>query len=307
MSDNKKFEFLKADDSASERIAAPNYSYWKSVFKQFLSSKVAVTLLALLVIVLGMTIIHPLISQYDNLNTEHINNKSMHFLRPSLEYLFGTDDVGRNMFDKVWAGTNTSLYIAFVSTLITTVLGVTIGMFWGFSKRADAIMIEIYNIISNIPFTLIAMILSYALGSGVNALIFALSCTSWISIAYMIRVQVMIIRDREYNMASNCLGTPIWKIIFHNILPFLVSIIMTQVSRNIPTIISYEVFLSFIGVGLGEQYASLGKIVRSTVQYLESAPYLFVIPLSIAAFISISLYVVGQKLADASDPKTHMM
>ena len=306
MSDNK-FEFLKADDSASERIAAPNYSYWKSVFKQFFASRLSVFLLICLVVIFGMSFIHPIISGYDNLYQPFINDKSMHFLRPNSQYWFGTDDVGRNVFDMIWAGAKTSLFIAIVSTLITTVLGVVVGMFWGFSKRADAIMLEIYNVISNIPFTMIAMILSYALGTGIWQLIFSLSITSWISTAYMIRVQVMIIRDREYNMASSCLGTPITKVIMHNVLPFLVSIIMTSVSRNVPTIISYEVFLSFLGIGLSQEEASLGRAVQTSAQYLQSASYLFVIPLFLAAFISIALYVVGQKLADASDPKTHMM
>ncbi len=306
MSENK-FIFEKADDSVSERIASPTYSYWKSVFRIFFSSKLAITMLAIIAFIVLMSIIQPMISGYDNLLMEHINNKSMHFLPPSFEYPFGTDDVGRNMFDMVWDGTKNSLFIAFMSTLITTSLGLVVGMFWGFSKRMDAIMIEVYNVVSNIPFTMIAMILSYALGSGVWQIIFALSCTTWVSVAYMIRVQVMIIRDREYNMASQCLGTSTPKIIFHNILPFLVSIIMTQVSRNIPTIISYEVFLSYIGVGLSQEYSSLGRIVRENAQYLSSASYLFVIPLAISGIIAVSLYIVGQKLADASDPRTHML
>ena len=304
---DKKFEFVKVDDSTSERIAAPNYSYWKSVFKQFFSSKVAIIMLFIIVTVIILATFQPMFSGYDNLDMGDINNKTQHFLRPSIEHLFGTDDVGRDMFNKVWAGARNSLFVAFMSTLITTVLGVIVGMFWGFSKRADSIMLEVYNIISNIPFTMIAMILAYSLGSGIWQLIFALSVTQWIGVAYMIRVQVLIIRDREYNMASSCLGTPLFKVIMHNILPFLVSIIMTQVSRNVPTVISLEVFLGFIGVGLSEKYASLGKTVQTTAQYLESAPYLFIIPLGLTALIAVSLYIVGQKLADASDPKTHMM
>ena len=306
MNDNR-FEFYKVDDSTSERIATPSYSYWKSVFKQFFSSKIAVFMLVIIVLILLLSTFQPIFSGYDNLDMGDINDKSQHFLRPSLDHLFGTDDVGRDMFNKVWAGARNSIFIAFMSTLITTVIGVIVGMFWGFSKRADAIMLEVYNIISNIPFTMIAMILAYSLGSGIWQLIFALSVTQWIVVAYMIRVQVLIIRDREYNMASICLGTPLSKVIMHNILPFLVSIIMTQVSRNVPTMISLEVFLGFIGVGLSEKYASLGKTVQTTAQYLESAPYLFIIPLGLTALIAVSLYIVGQKLADASDPKTHMM
>lgn len=306
MTENK-FKFVKLDDSASEHISSPKYSYWKSVFKSFFASKMAILMLVIMSAVIIMSIVHPMISQYDNLNQQYINNSSMHYLRPSWDHWFGTDDVGREMFDIVWAGTQTSLFIAFTSTIITTLLGVIVGMFWGYSKKVDSIMIEVYNVISNVPYTLIVMILSFALGSGVWQLIFALSCTSWISTAYMIRVQVMIIRDREYNMASRCLGTSTPKIIMHNILPFLISVIMTSVSRSVPNFISYEVFLTYIGVGLTQEVTSLGRIVQNHAQYMQSAFYLFGIPLFITALISVSLYIVGQALADASDPRTHMI
>ncbi len=105
-------------------------------------------------------------------------------------------------------------------------------------------MIEVYNIISNVPFLLLAMILSYILGAGMRSLIITMTCTEWIFVAYFIRTQVMIIRDREYNMASKCLGTRTWTMIVRNILPYLISVIMTYVSRQIPSLISYEVFLS---------------------------------------------------------------
>ena len=301
-----RFEFVNVDDTASEHIAAPKYSYWRSVFKKFFSSKVAIVMLVIVGFVCLMSIFHPMISHYDNLEM-FVNQPETHFLRPSAEHWFGTDDVGRDMFDMLWAGTRTSLFIAFTATAISTIIGVIVGMFWGYSKKMDSIMIEIYNVIANIPFTLLAMILMYAFGAGIPQLIFALSCTNWINTAYFMRVQVMIIRDREYNMASRCLGTPITKIISHNILPYLISVIVTSVSRDVPNFISLEVFLGYVGVGLTQEQASLGRIVQNNAQYMTSAAYLFVIPVFITALISVSLYIVGQTLADASDPRTHMI
>lgn len=301
-----RFVFVDVDDTESEHIAAPKYSYWQSVFKKFFSSKVAIVMLLIVAFVVLMSIFHPMISHYDNM-VMYVNRPETHFIRPCAEHWFGTDDVGRDMFDMLWAGTRTSLFVAFTATTITTVIGVIVGMFWGFSKKMDTIMIEIYNVVANIPFTLLAMILMYAFGQGVPQLIFALSVTNWINTAYFMRVQVMIIRDREYNMASKCLGTPIHKIIVHNILPYLISVIVTSVSRDVPNFISYEVFLGYIGVGLTQKTASLGRIVEENAQYMTSAPYLFVIPVFITALISVSLYIVGQTLADASDPRTHMI
>ncbi len=305
MSENK-FTFVKMQEDASEHIAAPQYSYWKSVFRQFFSSKVAIIMLLVVLFIVIMSIVHPMISGYDPMDPGFINDRSMHYIWPCLEYPFGTDNVGKNLFDAVWAGTRNSLFIAAMATLISTVIGVIVGMFWGYSKKLDVIMIEVYNVVANVPFTLIVMVLSYALGGGVWQLIFAMSVTSWISVAYFIRVQVMIIRDREYNLASRCLGTPVTKIVTHNIMPYLVSVIVTSVARDIPNYISYEVFLSYLGVGLGKDVASLGQMIQTYSPYMMSAPYLFWLPLIVAAAISVSFYIVGQTLADASDPKTHM-
>lgn len=306
--DQSMFEFQIADDSASEHIAAPKYSYWGSVFRRFFSNKMAIFMLVVAITVILFAFIQPLISGYDHMKAPNINNKAMHYIRPFKQgYIFGTDDKGNSLFDALWSGARNSLFIAITATIITETIGIIVGMFWGFSKKMDVFMIEVYNVLSNIPTTLIAMILVYALGGGYWQLIFALSVTTWIGTAYFIRVQVMIIRDREYNLASQCLGTPIHKIILNNILPYLVSIIITSVSRNVPSFISYEVALSFMGVGLGNQYASLGRMVQSYAPYMTSAPYLFWIPVAAAAVITVSLYIVGQALADASDPRTHMI
>ncbi len=306
MSDNK-FKFVKLDETKSERIAAPKYSYWGSVFKKFFQSKLAIFMLILVAILLLMSTIQPIFSQYNHLDLPGVNDKSLNFLPPSLKHPFGTDDVGRDVFDMVWSGARISLFIAFVSTIITNLIGVIVGMWWGFSKRVDKVMIEVYNVIANIPFTLIVMVLAYVLGSGIWQLIFALSITSWVGTAYFVRVQVMIIRDREYNLASRTLGSSTSKIIIHNILPYLVSVLVTLLSRDIPSIISYEVFLGFLGIGLGQDTASLGRVVQEHSLFMQSKPHLFLIPVLITAIISVSLYILGQTLADASDPKNHMI
>ena len=302
-----KFTFVKLDEKASEHIAAPKYSYWKSVFKKFFSSKVAIFLLIILAGMVIMSLIHPLISGYSPLNAPNINNPSTWYNPPSAQLWFGTDNVGNSLFDAIWVGTRNSLMIAVVATAISTVIGVLVGMFWGYSKKMDAIMLNVYNVVANIPYLLLVIVLMYVLGRGIWQMIFSLSCTSWLSTAYFIRVQVMIIRDREYNLASECLGTPRTKVIFHNIFPYLISVIMTSLARDIPSFISYEVFLTYVGNGLSEKEASLGRMIQKYSAYMTSSPYLFWIPVAFSAIISVSIYVVGQTLADASDPRTHMV
>ena len=303
---DNKFVRVELDSLAAEKIEAPRYSYWKSVWRKFTGNKVAMILLVVLAVVFLFAYIQPLFSQYDYMDTTHVNDFSRRYKWPSLQFPFGTDKNGHSLFDVVWAGARTSITIGLFATIITTTIGIIVGAIWGYSKKVDRFMIEIYNIISNVPTLLIVMVLSYAFGSGFWNLLFAMTVTTWIGTAYMIRVQVMIMRDREYNLASQCLGTPTHRMISKNILPYLISVIVTDVSGSLPAFISYEVFLSFLGVGLGASTPSLGRTISDYVVNMSTHPYLFWIPVAVLALVTISLYIVGQALADASDPKTHM-
>ena len=305
VNEDELFGFAEFDEKKSEIIAAPRYSYWKSVWKTFVGSKFTIAVSILVIFIVAFAFIYPSFSNYDPMVAPNINNYDQQYLAPSAQHIFGTDNIGNEVFDVVWEGARNSLIVRLVATAIDMILGIIIGAIWGFSKKMDKWMIEIYNVISNVPFLLIAIILSYIIGNGFGPLIFTMTVTDWIFVAYFIRTQVMIIRDREYNLASKCLGTNTWTMITKNILPYLISVIMTYISRQVPALISYEVFLSYMGLGLGVQYASLGRTISQYTAFMRGYPHLFWIPVSILAIISISLYIVGQKLADAADPRTH--
>lgn len=303
---NDGFTFVSTDSLTSEKIDTPTYSYWRSVGRKFFSSKVAIAMLVLMVAILLMSFIQPMFSGYDFMNVDDINDFSKRYNPPSMQEWFGTDKNGMSLFDAVWAGAKTSISISVLATLITTVIGVIVGAIWGTSKKIDRFMLEVYNVVTNVPQLLIIMILSYTFGSGFWNLIFAMCVTGWLSTAYFIRVQVMIMRDREYNLASKTLGTPTMRMIVRNILPYLTSIIVTSVSQSLPAFISYETFLSFLGVGLSADVPSLGKLISGYTNNMSNYPYLFWIPVTVLALVSVSLYIVGQTLADAADPRTHM-
>ncbi len=132
-----------------------------------------------------------------------------------------------------------------------------------------------------------------------------MTVTTWLDTAYFIRVKVILRRDREYNIASKTLGTPMGRLIIRNVLPYLTSVIVTQLSQLLPSFISFEVFLSFLGVGLSANVPSLGRLIAQYSPDMTSYPYLFWLPVTVLALITVSLYIVGQNLADASDPRTH--
>ncbi|MFT4235300.1 MAG: ABC transporter permease [Microbacterium sp.] len=300
-----RFQFVKLDRQASEVITAPKYSYWGSVFKQFFSHKVAIVMLVLLALVLGMSFIQPLFSGYDFMNTDTINDFSKRYNYPSWGEWFGTDPNGQSLFDAVWAGARTSIAIAVLATLITEVIGITVGMIWGNSKKIDRFMLEVYNVVANVPTLVIVLVLAFAFGRGFWNLLLAMTVTTWVGSAFGIRVQTMIIRDREYNLASRALGTPTRRLLTKNMLPYLISYIVTDLSNIVPVFISLEVFLSFLGVGLPANVPSLGRLISQYATNLTNYSYLFWIPVGVLALVSMTLYIVGQTLADAADPRTH--
>ena len=303
--DKSKFQFVKRDDFASETIDAPAYSYWRSVMRQFLKKKSTTIMLGILVAIVLMSFIYPMFSNFDFNDVRKVNDFSMRYIKPNAEHWFGTDSNGKSLFDGVWFGARNSILISIIATLINLIIGIIIGAIWGISKAVDRVMMEVYNIISNIPALLIVIVLTYSIGAGFWNLIFAMTITGWVGIAYTIRIQIMRYRDLEYNLASRTLGTPTYKIVTKNIMPQLVSVIVTTTSQMLPSFISYEAFLSFFGLGLPVTVPSLGRLISDYSQNVTTNAYLFWIPLTTLILVSLSFFVVGQNLADASDPRTH--
>lgn len=313
ISEEELFKPITHSVSDSEKIAAPRYSYWKSVFRVFFKRKVNIVILSLLFFVILFSYIYPLVTTYDpyaNLldpNSKHLGaSGALSYFGPKLRWILGSGASGESTFDAVWNGARISISLAFICAAINMVIGVMLGAIWGFSKKVDMVMMEVYTIVGNIPMILIISVLSMLLSPTFWTMVFAMTVVGWLGIAYFIRTQVLIIRDREYNLASRCLGTSIFKIATKNILPFMTSIIVTLLATELPSYISYEVFLSYIGMGMSEM--SLGRLIYAAEAAMVTPGWQleFWSPVAIASIITIVLYVVGQNLGDASDPRTHM-
>lgn len=307
--------FSKVDhsDLESEKITAPRYSYWHSVFRVFFKKKINIVILVLLAVILVFTYVYPALVEYDKFGNL-LDSSSKHLLPSaaidkfgfSIHWILGTGDSGQSTFDAVWYGSRISITLAFVCAAINMTVGVVVGAVWGFSKKVDIIMTEVYNIIGNIPYVLFISVMIMIFTSSFWTMVLALTATGWIGIAYFIRTQVIIIRDREYNLVSKCVGTSTIKIALKNILPFMTSVIVTLLATEIPSYISYEVFLAYIGMGLKDM--SLGRLIYAAESAMVTPGWQFEFwsPVVISSIITVVLYVVGQNLGDASDPRTHM-
>ncbi|MCD7889918.1 MAG: ABC transporter permease [Oscillospiraceae bacterium] len=313
LSKEELFAHVENDAEEAERITAPRYSYWHSVFRVFFRKKINIVILALLAFIVIFTYVYPAVTNYDKF--ANIMDASAKHLTPAaamekfgynIHWIFGTGASGQSTFDAIWYGARISISLAFICAAINMVIGVVLGAVWGFSKRFDSIMIPIYNIIGNIPYVLLISVLVMIFTASFWTMVFALTITGWIGIAYFIRTQVVIIRDREYNLASKCLGTSTFKIAIKNILPFMTSVIVTQAATEIPSYIGYEVFLAYIGMGLSDM--SLGRMIYDAESAMVTPGWQFEFwcPVAVVSIITIVLYVVGQNLGDATDPRTHM-
>jgi oligopeptide transport system permease protein len=188
------------------------------------------------------------------------------------------------------------------------VIGISIGCLWGYVRKLDGIITEIYNVLDNIPTTIIMVLLAYILRPSIATLVFAMCITNWLGMARFVRNQILMIRDREYNLASRCLGTPINRIILKNLLPYLISVIMLQLALAIPNAIGSEVFLTYIGLGLPLDTPSLGNLINEgrAIMMVSSLRYQLIFPAIVLSIITISFYIIGNCFADASDPRNHV-
>lgn len=315
--EDELFSRVNHDDLESEKITAPRYSYWQSVFRVFFRKKINIIVLSILAVLLIFTYVYPAIIHYDAQVDPYINlmDSAAKHLNPqqamakfgnSIHWILGSGASGQSTFDAIWYGSSISVSLALICALINMTIGVALGAVWGFSKKFDIFMTEVYNVVANIPYILLISVIVLIMSASFWSMVFALTITGWIGIAYFIRTQVVIIRDREYNLASRCLGTPITRIATKNILPFMTSVIVTLAAAEIPSYISYEVFLSYIGMGLSEM--SLGKLIEASQNAMQTPGWgiEFWSPVAVASIITVVLYVVGQNLGDASDPRTHM-
>lgn len=314
LSDAELFEACPQDASAIEKITAPRYSYWKSVGRVFFHKKSNIVVLVMLALILVFTYIYPSFAGFDKY--ANIMDSSAKHLTPtqafekfgfSIHWLFGTGESGQSTFDGLWYGARISISIALICTLINFTIGILLGAVWGFSKKVDMVLNEIRNVIVVVPGTFVTSVLMMVFSPSFWTLIFAMCITGWIGIAYSIRTQVIIIRDRDYNLASKCLGSSTLRIATKNILPFMISFIVTMAATSLPGYIGSEAFLSYIGLGISEM--TLGKILFNSQAAMVTPGWgwEFWCPVMLSAFISIVLFLIGQSLGDAADPRTHMM
>ena len=223
-------------------------------------------------------------------------------------FIWGSNSIGQDLWARIWAGARTSLTIAFFVALIEAVVGITAGVLWGYVRGLDFVFTELYNIFDNIPTAIVLILISYVATPSIWTMVLGMAIKGWIEMARFIRNQILIIRDRDYNVASRCIGTPTIRIVLRNLLPYLVSVIMLRMALTIPEAIGNEVFITYIGLGLSVETPSLGNLVNDGRKVMMQAGlrYQLLYPTLILSFVTIAFYLIGNAFSDAADPKNHL-
>ncbi len=296
----EKFKVVGNSSAEAEQITRPSLSFWKDVFMRFKKNKLAMFGLVLLIILIFMAFVGPFLTQYDYRENDLLKANQP----PSAEHYFGTDDLGRDMFARIWYGAKISLFIGIAAAIIDLVIGVIWGGISGYKGgRVDEVMMRIADVLYGIPYLLLVILLMVVLGQGLGTMILAMSITGWINMARITRGQVLSLKNQEYILASRTLGASLTRIMGKHLIPNAMGPILVTLTLTIPNAIFTEAFLSYLGLGLTPPLASWGTMANDGIAAMSYYPWRVFFP---ALFICLTIFafnVIGDGIRDALDPR----
>ncbi len=334
-------DFLAKPDVTGTRIDNnfASQSYWKDVYKRFVSNKGALIALMLIVVIALLAVFGPGMNEY-SYSDQEMSYKNFAPRVPGVEklgilngnekmststgykivngyekkdasdvyYWFGTDTLGRDIWTRVWQGTRISLAIAVVAAVLNMTLGMSYGLISGYyGGIVDSVMQRFAEINNGIPRLVICTLLLMVLKPGFSTIVLTLVITEWISMSRIARAEMLKLKEQEFVLASRTLGAGSMRIIFREVLPNIIGQIITQLMFSIPTAIFTEAFLSFVGLGIPVPQCSLGSLISDAFNSFTTHPYQIIPPIVVLATLMLSFNLLGDGLREAFDPKMKEM
>lgn len=290
------------------QISRPSLSFWQDAVLKIFKNKMAVLGFVLLTAIMLLSIIGPYLVPYSQSEQSLTEGN----LTLSGKHWFGTDDLGRDMWARIWAGARISLIIGIASALIDLVIGIAVGGVSGYmagrgktGDRIDSFLMRIVEVLYGIPYLLVVILLMVIMEPGLITMIIALSITGWVGMARIVRGQILQLKQQEYVLAAEKLGTSHSKIIIKHLLPNMMGIIIVTLTFTIPQAIFAESFLSFLGLGVQAPTASWGTMANDSLGTILSGQWwrLF-FPALMISLTMFAFNAFGDGLQDALDPRS---
>lgn len=332
--DDDLFKFVGDKSEHHDKIDRESLTFWKDVRVRLFKNKAAILGMVMIMLIISTAIIAPMVSKYTY--SQQLEPFGMYAKLPprvpvlenipilgdffsgelrdvnvyeqrGLEneyFFFGTDDLGRDVWTRVWSGVRISLIIAFIAATVDFLIGVTYGGISGyFGGRVDMLMQRFSEVIAGIPGLVVVILFILAFEPGIFPIGLSIAITGWIGMSRIVRAQVLKLKEQEFVMAAQTLGVSHFKIIMRHLIPNTVGQIVVMIMFTIPGAIFYEAFLAFIGLGLPAPSASLGVLVNDGFQTMFSSPYLLAVPAVVISVLMLSFNMLADGLRDALDPK----
>ncbi len=278
-----------------------NSSLWSDALRKLLKNRAAMFGVLILVSLIILAILAPVISPYPY----DYQNLELGASAPSSAHFLGTDTLGRDLLSRLLYGSRVSLMVGFVATAVALVIGVTWGIVSGYyGGKVDAVMMRIVDILYGLPFIIFIILLMVVFGRNIWLLFGAIGAVEWLTMARIIRGQVLSIKNQEYVLSAKAMGVSNFYMFRRHIFPNVLGPIAVYATLTIPQVMLLEAFLSFLGLGIQPPMSSWGTLIRYGVESMEEYWWLLVFPGITFTITLFSLNFFGDGLRDALDPKT---
>ena len=278
-----------------------NSSLWSDAIGRLLKNKAAMVGAIILIFLIGCAILAPVIAPY----SYSFQDLDLGASPPSSEHLLGTDILGRDLFSRILYGARISLLVGFVATGVALVIGVSWGIVAGyFGGRVDQVMMRIVDVLYGLPFIIFIILLMVIFGRNLWLLFGAIGAVEWLTMARIVRGQVMSLKNQEFVLAAQAMGVSNLSMFRRHLLPNILGPIAVYATLTIPQVMLLESFLSFLGLGIQPPMSSWGTLIKDGVESMEEFSWLLIYPGITFTITLFALNFFGDGLRDALDPKT---
>ncbi|MFL2530254.1 MAG: ABC transporter permease [Porticoccaceae bacterium] len=276
-------------------------SLWLDAWIKLRKNRMALFGFALLLVLCVVSLLTPWIAPY----SYEEQNLMLGATPPSAAHWLGTDIFGRDMLTRIMYGGRVSLMVGFIATAVALVIGILWGSIAGFiGGRVDAVMMRIVDIMYALPFMIFIVLLMVVFGRNILLLFVAIGAVEWLTMARIVRSQVMALRKQEFIEAAYSMGLSRWAIIRRHIIPNTLGPVIVYTTLTIPSVMLLEAFLSFLGLGIQPPQSSWGLLINYGVETMEEYPWLLIFPGITLSLTLFALNFLGDGLRDALDPRT---